>query len=123
MTGETGPHTTFQRGRKPRSRIYEFLEEEIAVLRERYGGLPSPLEARDIWGDIWHQEAHNSTAIEGNTLVLKEVELLLREGKAVGDKPLKDYLEVEGYGRAAEWVYDQARDPGNWASGRMLTMA
>ncbi len=79
------------------------------------------MEARGIWGDIWHQEAHNSTAIEGNTLVLKEVELLLREGKAVGDKPLKDYLEVEGYGKAAEWVYDQARNPGEWTSGHLLT--
>jgi len=49
------------------------LEEEIAALQERYGGLPAPMEARDIWGDIWHQEAHNSTSIEGNILVLKEV--------------------------------------------------
>lgn len=94
----------------------------MAALRGRYGGLPSPMEARGIWGDIWHQEAHNSTAIEGNTLVLKEVELLLREGKAVGDKPLKDYLEVEGYAKAAEWVYDQARDPGEWTSGQLLTL-
>jgi hypothetical protein len=91
------------RGRKSRARVHEFLEEEAARLRERYGGLPSPIEARDIWGNIWQQEAHNSTAIEGNTLMLREVEVLLREGKAVGDKPLKDYLEVEGYARAAEW--------------------
>jgi hypothetical protein len=123
MADHTNPHGSFQRGRKPRARIHEFLEEEVVALRERYGGLPSPREARDIWGDIWHQEAHNSTAIEGNTLVLKEVELLLREGKAVGDKPLKDYLEVEGYGRAAEWVYDQARDAGDWTSDNLLTLA
>jgi Fic/DOC family len=119
MPGNARP----QRGRKPRTRIYEFLEEEVAELRQRYGGLPAPAEARDIWGDIWHQEAHNSTAIEGNTLVLAEVETLLREGKAVGDKPLKDYLEVEGYGKAAEWVYEQARDPGDWTSGRLLGLA
>jgi Fic family protein len=30
--------------------------------------------------------AHHSTAIEGNTLILKEVERLLRDGKAVGSK-------------------------------------
>ncbi len=38
----------------------------------------------------WFQEAHNSTAIEGNTLVLGEVEILLGEGRAVGDKQLAE---------------------------------
>jgi Fic/DOC family len=123
MTHRGEPDHSPQRGRTPRSRFYEFLEEEVAALREGYGGLPSPVEARDIWGDIWHQEAHNSTAIEGNTLILREVEILLREGKAVGEKPLKDYLEVEGYGRAAEWIYDQARDAGDWTSDRFVTLA
>lgn len=57
------------------------------------GGLPSPLEAADIWRGIWFEEAHHSTAIEGNTLVLKQVEALLAEGRAVGDKALREYLE------------------------------
>lgn len=35
-------------------------------------------------------------AIEGNTLVLREVERLLSEGRAVGSKELKDYMEVLG---------------------------
>jgi Fic family protein len=72
------------------------------------GGLPLPLEAASIWEGIWHEEAHHSTAIEGNTLVLSEVERLLAEGKAVGSKELAEYLEVEGYAKAAQWVYAQA---------------
>jgi len=59
------------------------------------GGLPSPDEADGIWGDIWRQEAHNSTALEGNTLALREV-VLLELGKAVGGKTLREYLEVRG---------------------------
>jgi hypothetical protein len=55
----------------------------IGELRERLGGLPSPLEADGIWRDIWLEEAHHSTAIEGNTLALKQVEALLAEGRAV----------------------------------------
>jgi hypothetical protein len=51
------------------------LDEAVAELRGRLGGLPSPAEAEDIWSNIWsniwHQEAHNSTALEGNTLVLQ----------------------------------------------------
>lgn len=87
---------------------YRRLQEAVDELRDRLGGLPSPAEAEDIWGDIWYAEAHNSTAIEGNTLVLKEVALLLRDGRAVGDKQLKEYLEVRGYANAAQWVYGQA---------------
>lgn len=90
-------------------------------MRQRLGGLPSPEEAGGIWTSIWHQEAHNSTALEGNTLVLKEVEILLREGRAIGQKELKDYLEVKGYAEAAEWVYSQALGAG-WKSGSLLTV-
>ena len=50
-----------------------------------------PAEAADIWRGIWFEEAHHSTAIEGNTLVLKQVEALLAEGRAVGDKALREY--------------------------------
>jgi hypothetical protein len=98
------------RGRKSRIGIYTSLDDALEQL-EHVGGLPSPIEAEGIWGDIWYAEAHNSTAIEGNTLVLKEVEALLRDGRAVGNKQLRDYLEVQGYGDAAQWVYGQALNP------------
>ncbi|MDA0633137.1 Fic family protein [Nonomuraea sp. MCN248] len=98
------------------------MEEAVRELRDRLGGLPSPAEAEDIWSDIWHQEVHNSTAIEGNTLVLQEVEKLLEEGRAVGAKPLSDYMEVKGYGDAAKWVYGQALEPGDWQNGELITL-
>ncbi len=109
-------------GRPSRATVYQRLDEAVRELRERLGGLPTPAEAEDIWADIWHQEAHNSTAIEGNTLVLQEVERLLEEGRAVGAKPLRDYMEVRGYGDAAKWVYGQALDPGEWQNGELVTL-
>ncbi|MEO6087200.1 MAG: Fic family protein [Umezawaea sp.] len=102
--------------------MYQRLEEAIAELRERLGGLPTPAEAEDIWSNIWHQEAHNSTALEGNTLVLQEVERLLEEGRAVGAKPLRDYMEVRGYGDAAKWVYGRALEPGDWQTGDLISL-
>ncbi len=96
-----------------------FMVEE---LKSHLGGLPSPDEAESIWTDIWYHEAHNSTGLEGNTLVLREVEVLLREGKAVGSKEFKDYLEVSGYAAAARWVYGQALSSGPWTSGKLLTV-
>jgi Fic/DOC family len=110
------------RGRPPRHVVYHRLDTQIAELWQRLGGLPSPLEAADIWKGIWYEEAHHSTAIEGNTLVLKQVEQLLAEGRAVGNKELSEYLEVRGYADAAEWVYGQAIERGTWVGSELITV-
>lgn len=110
-----------QRGRPSRETIFARFAMGLEELRQ-YGGLPTPAEAGGIWDDIWHLEAHNSTAIEGNTLVLREVEQLLDSGKAVGAKPLKDYLEVRGYGDAARWVYQQARSAGRYKPEQLVSV-
>lgn len=109
-------------GRPPRSEVYQRLQLAIAELGQRLGGLPSPVQAAEIWRGIWFEESHHSTAIEGNTLVLKQVEVLLAEGRAVGSKELGEYLEVRGYADAAEWVYRQAIAPGAWGAGQTLTI-
>ncbi|GEL18795.1 Fic family protein [Pseudonocardia asaccharolytica] len=108
-------------GRPSRETVYRRFAAAIAEL-QRFGGLPRPAEAAAIWDDIWHLEAHNSTAIEGNTLVLREVAVLLDQGRAVGAKDLRDYLEVLGYGEAARWVYGQAVEPGDWCGDGFLTV-
>lgn len=109
------------RGRPTRAALYERLDAQLQELTERFGGLPSKIEAEYIWSDIWHLEAHHSTAIEGNTLVLREVQSLLDQDRAVGAKPLKDYLEVIGYSAAATWVYGEARTTGERQSGQLIT--
>jgi hypothetical protein len=110
------------RGRPTREALHARLAFMVEELKSRLGGLPSPDEAEGIWTDIWYHEAHSSTGLEGNTLVLREVEVLLREGKAVGSKELKDYLEVSGYAAAARWVYSQALSAGPWTSRKLLTI-
>jgi Fic/DOC family len=110
------------RGRPSREAVLRGLDRAIDDL-DSVGGLPLPVEADAIWEGIWYEEAHHSTAIEGNTLVLKEVERLLREGKAVGSKELAQYLEVEGYAKAAQWVYAQAVErPSPWAVGEPINL-
>lgn len=110
------------RGRPPRRSIYDRLEDAIDDLRIRMGGLPSPAEAEEIWAELWHQEAHHSTALEGNTLILNEVRQLIDEGRTVGAKELREYMEVIGYGNAAKWVYGQALEPGDWTAGELLSV-
>lgn len=111
------------RGRPSRATVYARLEAAIQELNERLGGLPSPKESEFIWSDIWHLEAHHSTALEGNTLALREVEALLDRGRAVGAKPLKEYMEVQGYGAAARWVYSRALIADERHDGSLVTFS
>jgi cell filamentation protein, protein adenylyltransferase len=118
QSGEAG----MARGRPSRATVYVRLEAAIVELNERLGGLPSPKESEYVWSDIWHLEAHHSTALEGNTLVLREVEELLEKGRAVGAKPLKEYMEVQGYATAARWVYAHAVDPADWRAEGLISL-
>ncbi|MGK2318046.1 Fic family protein [Gordonia rhizosphera] len=102
--------------------MYRRLDTQIAELWNRLGGLPNPMEAADIWKDIWTAEAHHSTAIEGNTLVISEVEKLLSEGRAVGSKLLREYMEVRGYADASDWVYREGIQPTSYDPDRIITM-
>lgn len=107
-----------QRGRPSRKSILDSLDRAKVSLTE-VGGLPKPEEAKSIWEGIWQEETHHSTAMEGNTMVLSQVKTLLEEGRAVGDKELREYLEIQAYADAAQWVYAQAVAADSW-SGRDL---
>ena len=48
---------------------------------------------------------HTSTAIEGNTLSLRETAFVLSEGLTISGKPLKDHRDVEGHARAVDAMY------------------
>lgn len=111
-----------RRGRPSRAALYASVDESLDDLR-RIGGLPHPAEADEIWRGIWHEETHNSTAIEGNTLALRHVAVLLEQGRAVGDKELREYLEVQAYAEAAQWVYQQATGLEAWEGPDWLTLA
>ena len=124
MVDSWGTQTKLTRvGRPSRAAIYERLQKQVDELRDELGGLPSPQGAEAIWQGIWLEEAHNSTAIEGNTLVLKQVAQLLQEGRAVGNKELSEYLEVRGYADAANWVYGHGIEPGDWGGEELITLA
>jgi len=106
--------------RPSRKLIYARLDHAVEDL-EHMGGLPTPAESRSIWEEIWFEEAHHSTAMEGNTLIQREVQILLVEGRALGGKELEAYLEVKGYAEAASWVYDHALRTRNEMLGINLT--
>lgn len=110
-----------QRGRPSRQWILDDLDRAKVGLAD-VGGLPKPEEAKAIWEGIWQEETHHSTAMEGNTMLLSQVKVLLEEGRAVGDKELKEYLEIQAYAEAAQWVYAQAVGTDDWSGRELLNL-
>lgn len=52
---------------------------------------------------------YNSNAIEGNTLTLRETDLVLR-GLTIDQKPLKDHMEAVGHKEAFQFVHELVND-------------
>jgi excisionase family DNA binding protein len=52
---------------------------------------------------------YNSNAIEGNTLTLRETDLVLK-GLTIDQKPLKDHIEAVGHKEAFDFVNELVRD-------------
>lgn len=52
---------------------------------------------------------YNSNAIEGNTLTLRETDMVLR-GLTIGQKPLKDHIEAIGHKEAFDFVCDLVKE-------------
>jgi fido (protein-threonine AMPylation protein) len=99
------------RGRPPFQDVLERLDEEVALLHDYLGGLPRAVEADHILRAIWIDDVHNSTAIEGNTMTRAQVENLVEHRRLAA--PLAEALEVEGYSKAADWVYRNANEARN----------
>jgi Fic family protein len=52
---------------------------------------------------------YNSNAIEGNTLTLRETQMVIREGFTVGGKSLNDHLEAKNHPNAIEYIEELAK--------------
>ncbi len=84
------------------------VDEEVTLLHEHLGGLPRAVEADHILRQIWIDDVHNSTAIEGNTMTRAQVENVVERREIQAS--LTEALDVEGYAEAADWVYRHAGD-------------
>ncbi len=83
---------------------------EVEAKRERLNALRplTPGEVRRLRDEFMIEFTYNSTAIEGNTLTLKETAMVL-EGVTIDQKPLKDHLEAVGHRDAFLYVEEIAK--------------
>jgi cell filamentation protein, protein adenylyltransferase len=94
------------RGRPSLQEVLTTVDEEVSLLHDHLGGLPRDVEADEVLHEIWLDDVHNSTAIEGNTMTRAQVVALVEQRRT--SATLLETLEVEGYAKAADWVYRQA---------------
>ncbi len=100
--------------RKPADGRYKSKEGLLAQIDRKKAELDSrrPLtagEAARLNEEFVIEYTYNSNAIEGNTLTLRETDLVLR-GLTIDQKPLKDHLEAVGHKEAFDFVSELVKD-------------
>ena len=66
-------------------------------------------EAERLTEEFVVEYTYNSNAIEGNTLTLRETDMVLR-GLTIDQKPLKDHMEAVGHKEAFYFVQDLVKE-------------
>lgn len=66
-------------------------------------------EAERLNEEFVVEYTYNSNAIEGNTLTLRETDLVLR-GLTIDKKPLKDHMEAVGHKEAFDYIRELVKD-------------
>ena len=94
-------------GRRTRAGILAEIEQKKARLNEMRPLTPG--EVRRLQEEFMVEFTYNSNAIEGNTLTLRETDMVLR-GLTIDRKPLKDHMEAVGHKEAFDFVCELVRD-------------
>lgn len=100
--------------KKPADGRYRSKESLLAQIDRKKAELDGrrPLtagEAARLNEEFIVEYTYNSNAIEGNTLTLRETDLVLR-GLTIDQKPLKDHMEAVGHKEAFDFVSKLVKD-------------
>jgi len=94
--------------------VDERIHERILAKKLQLNG-DRPLSA-EIVGQLRRnmeiEYTYNSNAIEGNTLTLRETQLVIREGVTISGKSLNEHLEAKNHPKAIEYVENLAESTG-----------
>jgi len=88
-------------------KIYARILSKKGAL-DRLRPLPSQL-VKKLWEQMQIEFAYNSNAIEGNTLSLRETQLVIQEGITVRGKSLREHLEARNHPDSIDYVEKLAR--------------
>lgn len=92
--------------KKPEDGRYKTAESLLAMIDRKKIELDS---RRPLTEEFVVEYTYNSNAIEGNTLTLRETDMVLR-GLTIDQKPLKDHMEAIGHKEAFDFVRDLVKN-------------
>ncbi len=100
--------------RKPVDGRFKAVESLLAAIDRKKSELDTrrPLtegEVERLTEEFIIEYTYNSNAIEGNTLTLRETDMVLR-GLTIDRKPLKDHMEAVGHKEAFDFVRDLVKE-------------
>ena len=100
--------------RKPADGRFKATESLLAAIDRKKSELDTrrPLtkgEVERLTEEFIIEYTYNSNAIEGNTLTLRETDMVLR-GLTIDRKPLKDHMEAVGHKEAFDFVRDLVKE-------------
>ncbi|MFH0848936.1 MAG: Fic family protein [archaeon] len=84
------------------NRVHDRILEKKKRL-DAHRPLP-PSKVRKIQQQMQIEYIYNSNAIEGNTLKLRETQLILEEGLTIANKSLREHLEVKNHPKAIKYI-------------------
>lgn len=101
---------------KPTDRRYKSKESLLSQIERKKEELDSKRSLTEGELSRLHEEfvveyTYNSNAIEGNTLTLRETDLVLK-GLTIDQKSLKDHIEAVGHKEAFEFVSELVKEKG-----------
>jgi len=91
-----------------KSKIYSRILSKKRAL-DKLRPLPPQL-VKKLWEQMQIEFAYNSNAIEGNTLSLRETQLVIQEGITVRGKSLREHLEAKNHPDAIDYVEKLAQE-------------
>lgn len=103
-----------ENAKNPKDGRYRSAETLLEMIDRKKAELDSrrPLtegEAERLTEEFVVEYTYNSNAIEGNTLTLRETDMVLR-GLTIAQKPLKDHIEAVGHKDAFYFVRNLVKD-------------
>ena len=87
---------------------FERLYDKMAVLKQSRP-LPS-IALSKIKEQLSIEWTYNSNSIEGNTLTLRETQMVLQEGITVKGKSLREHFEAKNHEKAINYLFSIVKD-------------
>jgi Fic family protein len=94
---------------KKQDKALDSLLKAIDALKRKLDAA-RPLAGREILQAIDTEYTYDSNRIEGNTLTLRETDIIVNKGITVGGKSMREHLEAANHHEAVAFIRELAQE-------------